>query len=150
MMWISPEQRTTDHLIGHLFGWLLPSTDPEDSAGGNAQAILGMYVNYIRHPGVAIFQAEDAPGERSCNYHIEPAAGEDARSIVGNLHRPLTPLWIMPEWAAAVAPSLHEPRAQFQAVSFMSDFPPAEQKLRIGRDAMSSVRSPAGPAPIKE
>ena len=66
----------------------LPGPDAKDGACRNAKAILGMNHTDVGHPGVAVVKANDPPGKWARDYHINAAAGDDARAVFWKL--PLT------------------------------------------------------------
>src|SRR5277367_2598050 len=106
---------------------LLPSTDAENRAGGNAEAILGTSGDDIGHPGVGVLQFEDSPREGARDHPVHTAAGRDAGPVIGNLNRPVTALRIMSQSAVAVVPLVEQLFLESQVVSFVADLGAAEQ-----------------------
>jgi hypothetical protein len=49
-------------------GWTLPGADAHDRLSGHLKTFLGMDLGDVVHPGMSVFDIEDPPGERPCDY----------------------------------------------------------------------------------
>src|SRR4029077_3167589 len=101
-------------------------------------------------PRMRVLDIQDAPRERPCDHHIEPATDGDAGSILGVLDRVIASLGIVRERAISIVPFLLQLLTQSKVYDLRSDFSSAKHELRKGGETVSGRGSPADPATVEE
>src|SRR5580704_14697368 len=131
-------------------GWTLPSADAYDGLSRDLQAFLGMDLVDVVHPGMSVFDIEDAPGERPCNYHIEASADGDAGTVLSVLHRIIAAFVVVRESSVAIVPFLEQFFAEITIHNLQGDFSSTKHSLSKGREPFIRHGCPAKSTTVKE
>jgi hypothetical protein len=111
---------------------------------------LGADGGYIVHPGVGVFEVDDAPGEGAGDDPIETAADGDAGAVLGILGGPGAAHGIVAEGAVAIVPFIEELRSQREVVHFLGHFSAAKHELAEGRKTAGRQRCIAETAAVEK
>jgi hypothetical protein len=68
--------------IPKMTGSALPSADADDCLSGDFQTFLRVDLSHVVHPGVGIFDVEEAPGEGPGHHPVESPADSNAGAIL--------------------------------------------------------------------
>src|SRR5208283_1714136 len=69
-----------------------PGADAQHRFGGNADSILRMEIVHTSHPGMSVFDVEQAPAEGARDHYIQSAADGEAGAIARDFGRPVAAL----------------------------------------------------------
>lgn len=127
-----------------------PGSDADHGLRGDLQTLLRVDLSHVIHPGVCIFDVDDAPGEGASDHPIEPAADSDAGTVLRGFHGVVAPFRIVAKGSVAVIPLLQQLFLQGQIVDFLGHFSAAEHELGEWRETARSHGGPTETATVEE
>jgi len=128
----------------------LPSADADDSLSGDLQALLGMDLTNVIHPGMRVFHADEAPGEGPGDNPIEPAASSNARAVLSGFELIGAARGVVAKRTVAVIPFFEQLLLESEIIDLLGDFSSAEHELAKGGEATRGHGGPTEASTVEE